>query len=156
MAERKLPAGTERRVGRGRAVYLNLSPQRSLMEREEGRGDKERRRPFLDPVRRAGVVPWIAVSGDRPIPLEVTYWSKGGRTFVFVLQNVPVAGRTTGGGGAVGLTGGEVSLEVRLAAPIRDVRDERTGRKLPDGNHFQLRLPATEAALLSFAGPPPR
>ena len=59
-------------------------------------------------------------------------------------------------GGAVGLTEGEVSVEVRLAAPVRDVRDERTGRKLPDGNHFRFRIAATEAALFSFAGPPPR
>lgn len=156
VAERRLPVGTERPVGKGRAVYLNLSPQRYLMEREEGRGDEERRRPFLDPIRRAGVTSWIAVSSGRPILLEATYWSKGGRTFVFVLQNVPVAGRSTGGGGAVGLAEGEAAVEVRLAAPVRDVRDERTGRKLPDGNHFELRIAATEAALFSFAGPPPR
>ncbi len=156
VAERRLAVDTERPVGKGRAVYLNLSPQRYLMEREEGRGDEERRRPFLDPIRRAGVAPWITVSSGRPLPLEATYWSKGGRTFVFVLQNVPIAARSTGGGGAVGLVEGEVPVEVRLAAPVRDVRDERTGRKLPDGNHFRLQIQATEAALLSFAGAPPR
>jgi len=155
VAERRLPVGTERRVGRGRAVYLNLSPQRYLMEREEGHGDEERRRPFLDPVRRAGVTPWITASSGRPIPLEATYWSKGGRTFVFVLQNVPVAGRSTGGGGAVGLAEGELPVEVRLAAPVGDVRDERTGRKLQNGNHFRFQIAATEAALFSFAGLPP-
>ncbi len=156
VAERRLEVDTERPVGQGRAVYLNLSPQRYLMEREEGRGDEERRRPFLDPIRRAGVAPWITVTSGRPLPLEATYWSKGGRTFVFVLQNVPIAARSTGGGGAVGLVEGESPVEVRLAAPIRDVRDERTGRKLPDGNHFRFRIQATEAALLSFAGAPPR
>ena len=157
VAERRLPPGTERAAGRGRAVYLNLSPQRYLMEREEGRGDEERRRPFLDPLRRAGVSPWIEVhSLGRPIPLEATYWSKGGRTFVFVLQNVPIASRATGGGGAVGLAAGEVPVEVRLAAPVRGVRDERTGRALPDGRRFAFRLEAAEAVLFSFPGPPPR
>jgi hypothetical protein len=56
----------------------------------------------------------------------------------------------------MGLTEEEVSVEVRLAAPVRDVRDERSGRKLLDGNHFRFQIPATEAALFSFAGPPPR
>ncbi len=155
VAERRLAAGTERRAGKGRAVYLNLSPQRYLMAREEGRGDAERRRPFLDPIRRAGVAPWIAVTGGRPIPLEATYWSKAGRTFVFVLQNVPIAGRMTGGGGAVQLAAGELPVEVRLAAPVRDVRDERAGRKLPDGDRFSFRVDAAEAVLFSFAGMPP-
>jgi hypothetical protein len=132
------------------------------MEREEGRGDEERRRPFLDAVRRAGVAPWITVSpsirtsGGKPILLEATYWSKGERTFVFVVQNIPIVSRSTGGGGAVGLTEGEVPVEVLLTAPIQDVRDERTGRKLPDGNHFSFRIDATEAVLFSFAGLPPR
>ena len=163
VAERKLPVGTERPAGKGRAVYLNLSPQRYLMEREEGRGDEERRRPFLDPLRRAGIAPWIIVrdardvqGAGRPLPLEATYWSKGDRTFVFVLQNVPIASRSTGGAEAVGLATGEVPVEVRLAAPVTGVRDERTGRKLPDGQRFDFRLAATEAVLFSFAGPPPR
>ncbi|HEY0514529.1 MAG TPA: beta-galactosidase trimerization domain-containing protein [Thermoanaerobaculia bacterium] len=157
VAERRLPVGTERPAGRGRAVYLNLSPQRYLMEREEGRGDAARRRPFLDPIRRAGVSPWIEIHGaGRPIPLEATYWSKGGRTFVFVLQNVPVASRSTGGGGAVGLAEGDLQIEVLLAAPVAGVRDERTGRALPDGRSFSFRIAATEAVLLSFAGTPPR
>jgi hypothetical protein len=159
VAERKLPVGTERPAGKGRAVYLNLSPQRYLMEREEGRGDEERRRPFLDPVRRAGVVPWIAakggIKGGRPLPLEATSWSKGDRTYVFVLQNVPIASGSTGGGGAVGLVEGEVPIEVLLAAPVHGVRDERTGRNLPDGDHFSFRVDATEAVLFSFAGSPP-
>ncbi len=72
------------------------------------------------------------------------------------MQNVPIASRSTGGGGAVGLTAGEVPIEVRLAAPIQGVRDERTGRKLPDGDHFSFRIEATEAVLFSFAGLPPR
>ncbi len=168
VAERRLPAavtGTAGRpAGKGRAVYLNLSPQRYLMEREEGRGDEERRRPFLDPLRQAGVAPWIEVRDVRedargrahPLPLEATYWSKGDRTYVFVLQNVPIAARATGGGGAVGLAAGEVPVEVRLAAPVTGARDERTGRALPDGRRFSFRLEAAEAVLFSFAGPPPR
>ena len=156
VAERRLPVLTDRPTGKGRAVYLNLSPQRYLMEREEGRGNAERRRPFLDPLRRAGTVPWIAVrSVGRPVPLEAAYWSKGDRTYVFVLQNVPIASRSTGGGGAVGLSGGPLDVEVRLAAPVRGLRDERTGRALPDGGRLAFRIDAAEAVLFSFHGTPP-
>ena len=155
VAERRLRVGNGRQEGKGRAVYLNLSPQRYLMEREEGRGTEERRRPFLDPLRQAGIAPWITARAvDRPVPLEATYWSKGDRTYVFVLQNVPIASRSTGGGGAVGLAAGELTVEVRLAAPVRGLRDERTGRTLPDGDRLSFRIDASEAALFSFQGPP--
>jgi hypothetical protein len=46
-------------------------------------------------------------------------------------------------------------VEVRLAGPVRDVRDERTGRKLPDGDRYSFQLDTTEAVFFSFAGEPP-
>lgn len=156
IAEKKLPVGTMRQAGKGRAVYLNLSPQRYLMMREEGTATEEQRRIFLAPVFAAGVTPWIRARAGRAIPLEVTYWSKGGRTLVFVLQNVPISGSSTGGGGAEGLIEATVPVEVRLAGPVHDVRDERTGAKLPDGDRFTFRLDTAEAAFFSFAGEPPR
>jgi hypothetical protein len=158
VAERQLSVGMERAAGHGRAVYLNLSPQRYLQYRQEGAAGEAERRPFLESVRRAGVAPWIEVtSGGRkpPVPLEATYWSKGGRTLVFVLQNVPVASSSTGGGGPEGLTAATLPLEVRLAAPVHGAVDERTGRRLPDGDRFTFRLDTTEAVFFSFAGPPP-
>ncbi|HEX6900572.1 MAG TPA: beta-galactosidase trimerization domain-containing protein [Thermoanaerobaculia bacterium] len=156
VAERKLPVNSERRFGKGRAVYLNLSPQRYLMDRQEGTADADRRRPFLDPVRRAGIVPRLALTsrgGTPPVPLEAVYWSKGGRTLVFVVQNVPVAGRSTGGGGAEGLAETEIPVEVRLARRATGVRDERTGRALPDGDRFPFLLKTTEALFFSFSSP---
>jgi hypothetical protein len=153
VAEKKLPVGSARRAGRGRAVYLNLSPQRYLMLREEGTATAEARRPFIDPL---GVSPWItAKAAGRPLHLEVTAWSRGGRTLVFVLQNVPISGGATGGGGAVGLVEAKVPIEVRLAGPVTEVRDERTGQKLPDGDRFTFELDTTEAVFWSFRGTAP-
>lgn len=154
VAERKLPAGTARKAGRGRAAYLNLSPQRYLMLRQEGTATAESRRLFMEPL---GVSPWISARAmGKSIPLEVTYWSKGKRTLVFILQNVPVSGGATGGGGAEGLVEAKVPVEVRLTGPVSDVRDERTGQKLPDGDRFTFELDTTQAVFWSFAGPPPR
>jgi hypothetical protein len=163
VAERRLPLGTSRQVGRGRAVYLNLSPQRYLQDREEGTATEERRRPFLDPVRAAGIAPWIAAvdpQTGRPLTgLEVTAWSRGEsegeRTLVFVMQNVPVASSPTGGSGAVGLATGPLPMEIRLAAPVRDAVDERTGSRLPAGKSFRFVLNQAEAVFFSFAGKPP-
>jgi hypothetical protein len=164
VAERRLPPGTARQAGRGRAVYLNLSPQRYLMDREEGTATAARRRAFLEPVLAAlapGHTPWItalapgAVEG-RPPYLEITAWSRGGRTLVFVLQNPPVTGSPTGHGGAEGLVESRLPVEVRLAAPVTGAVDERTGRPLPDGSRFTFELDTTEAVFFSFAGEPPR
>jgi hypothetical protein len=153
VAERRLPVGTSRPAGHGRAVYLNLSPQRYLMLREEGTATPESRRPFLDPITAAGISPWMrAAPQGVDLPLEATAWSKGGRTLVFVLQNAAVTSTPRGGGGAEGLVEAEIPVEVRLAGPVRNVRDERTGRLLPDGDRFTFRLKTTEAVFFSFEG----
>jgi hypothetical protein len=54
----------------------------------------------------------------------------------------------------VGLAEGELAVEVRLAAPVQGIRDERTGRTLPDGDRLSFRFDAAESALFSFQGPP--
>jgi hypothetical protein len=162
VAERRLAVATSRRAGRGRAVYLNLSPQRYLMEREEGTATAERRRPFLAPVLAAGAVPWAAarIAGTThtthttQIPLEIAAWSKAGRTLVLVLQNAAISGSPHGG--AEGLVEARVPLEVTLAGRVSGAVDERSGRPLPDGDRFHFQLDTTEAAFFSFSGPPPR
>ena len=128
VAERKLPVGTVRQVGKGKAVYLNLSPQRYLVDRDE------RRRIFLDPL---GIRPWIEVS---PPKLETVSWSKDGRMLVLILAAEPIADR-------------RIPVRIRLAAPVTGAVDERTGRPLPDGDRFQLDLDPAEAVFLSFRSP---
>lgn len=157
IAERRLPAGSAQtvRAGRGRAVYLNLSPQRYLQYREEGEASEALRRPFLAPVLAGGARPWLEATAAGLL-LEATYWTREGRTLVFVLQNAPIAGTSTGRGGADGLVETVLPVEVRLAGPVAGVIDERTGKSLPDGDRFTFRLDATEAVFFSFAGDPPR
>ena len=159
VAERKLPVQTVRSIGRGRAVYLNLSPQRYLQYREEGTADETLRRVFLEPILAAGLRPPVQVadeSGRRPPKAEVTYWRKGDRTLVFIVQNVPMTGGMFGGGGAKGIATGRRRISVQFAAPVEDVIDERTGRQLGDGRRFSLEWNPTEAVFLSFRGPLPR
>jgi hypothetical protein len=83
----------------------------------------------------------------------VTYWVKGGRTYVFVLRNVPVNATTVGGGGAVGLAAETGIIDVELAAAARGVVDERTGRSLADGKTFSFNFNGIEPIFFSFAEP---
>ncbi|MFP5288209.1 MAG: beta-galactosidase trimerization domain-containing protein, partial [Thermoanaerobaculia bacterium] len=153
IAERRLPVGTSRRAGKGRAVYLNLSPQRYLMYRQERADTDEHRRTFLQAV---GVTPWIRVTplATGRIPkLETVAWSQNGRTLVLIVQNASLVRTSLSGGTAAeDLVEARIPVRVQLAAPVRGVVDERTGRPLPDGDRFQLELDTTEALFFSFQG----
>jgi hypothetical protein len=156
VAERRLAnSSTTRAVGRGRAVYLNLSPERYLAYRQEGGAagaSDALRHPFLSPLLEAGVTPWIAVRTARPAAIETLAWEKAGRTYVLVLQKVLTSRKPPavwGPGDTV------VPLNVDLASNVKGARDERTGRRLTDGRSFHFNLDPASAVFWSFAGRPP-
>src|SRR5436190_9237642 len=157
VAERKLPVRTVRRAGSGTAVYLNLSPQRYLLYRQERTATDAHRAVFTQPILQAGVRPWVRISvdGQRPANTEATYFTKQGRTIVFVVQNAAVTSTSLGETKTSGLGSGKLSIEVAFPAAVRDVVDERSARKLGDGSTFRFEFNAAEAAMLSFQGPPP-
>jgi hypothetical protein len=159
VAEKRLPTQNVRQVGDGKAVYVNLSSQRYLQYREEAAADDQKRDIFMQHVLAAGVKPWVAVTdqgGHRPRNVEVTYWSKGDRTLLFVIQNAVVTGSAFGGGGAEGLVSGKTKIHVAFPGTVEDVIDERTGQRLGDGGRFAFDFNTVEAALFSFRGRPPR
>jgi hypothetical protein len=157
VAERKLPLRNVKKVGQGTAVYLNLSPQRYHLYREEGTAMDEHRKVFLGPIFAAGVKPWVNVTsgGRRPATIEATYFAQKGRTYVFVVQNVSVTSSELGDTKTTGLEDRKLSVDVEFSGPVKDVIDERTGKKLGDGAKFRVEFAAPEAALLSFVGDPP-
>jgi len=159
VAEKNVPVGTVTRAGKGTAVYLNLSPLRYLQYREEGKVNFGALELFTRHLVAAGAFPWVDVfvsgKGVRPRNAEVTYWSKGGRTYVFVVQNVPMGGSELGGGQGRGLIVEKMKIDLLFAAPVKNVIDERTGAALGDGSKFTLDYNTVEAAFLSFQGPPP-
>jgi hypothetical protein len=157
VAEQRLAAGTVTKVGKGTVVYLNLSPLRYLQYREEGTADDAKREPFLKYVAAAGATPWVKVTtdGKRPRNAEVTYWSKDGRTFVFVVQNVPLGGGDEGGGHGSGLVKEKMKVDLEFALPVKDFVDERAGKKLGDGAKFSVEYNSVEAGFASFSGAVP-
>ena len=127
-------------VVRDRAVHLNVSPQRYLMLREEGRATPDRRAFFLDEV---GVRPRVRVGGDRN--LEITRLEKDGRTFLFVVKN-PVLRAD----GTRKIERGEARVTVEFEDAVEDLVDERTGARHGDGRLFRFPFDRTEAIFLSY------
>ncbi len=156
VAERRLPAhSTTRSVGRGRAVYLNLSPERYLAYRQQGGAagaGEALRLPFLAPLLEAGVTPWITVRTARPAAIETLAWEKAGRTYVLVLQKVLTSRKPPAAWGPGDTV---VPLNIELAGSVKGVRDERKERRLADGRGFQFDLDPASAVFWSFAGRPP-
>ncbi len=152
IAEHRLGMKKVRQVGRGRAVYLNLSPQRYLQYREEGMATDAHRATFLGQINPSGRPPRVVVThrGRRPPQCEATYWSRGGRTYVFILKNLPVNATTTGGGGVSGLNADGITVDVELPA-LRKVVDERTGKALGEGKAFAFRFIGVEPVFFSYA-----
>jgi hypothetical protein len=81
-----------------------------------------------------------SASGARPRNAEVTYFSKGGRTYVLVVQNVPMGGGSAGGGQAVGLVDDTITVDIDFLAAVSDLRDERSGEALGRGARRRLAL----------------
>ena len=135
----------ERRLGgptvSGRAVYLNLSPLRYLLLREEDRVEDHHIVAFLKHVR---VRPHVVVSGERYI--EVTRFRKGERELLFAIQN-PILRAD----GSRVVMAGAAHVTVWFRSPVKDVVNERTGEKLGSGKLFRVDFARAEALFLSYA-----
>ena len=159
LAVRALPASTVHAFGRGRAVLLNLSPQWYNAYRTEGFAPaRDHRAAFMRHLSGAGVRRWVELQGasEAEFGYEITYWSKAGRTLLCVCLNPEVAGNSEGGGNAAGLKTAALPVNLHFAAPVKDARDERTGRALGDGADFKLTWVQNEALVVSIEGTAPR
>jgi len=153
IAEHRLPVNKMRKYAKGSVYYLNLSPQRYLEYRQEGVADQTHRNLFLKPIQDAGIMPSVSVlnaSGKPPRDSEVTRWKKQGRTYLFVIQNAHVTGSALGGGGAEGLGEGTEPVTITFRNTVKDLRNERTGKKLGSGKQFNADFNRLEALFLSY------
>ena len=156
VAERRFDGPIVRAVGKGKAVYLNRSPQRYLQYRQEGTATDAHRAVFLGQVIPDGRSPRIALAGadgTRPRDIEATYWRKDGRLYVFLVRNLPTSATATGGGGAVGLATKPIDLVVTLRWAGQDAVDERSGKRLGDGSTHSFRFDGVSSVLFSVVDP---
>lgn len=157
-AVRNMAVNHVNKFGRGKAVLMNLSPQWYNAYRESGYVEARRRDVFLRHVQTAGPQRWIWLEPVNDVihGYEITYWKKNGRTILFVCYNPEVTGSSSGGGNAAGLKSNPVKIRLGVKRGIKNVRDERIRKSLPDGKHFDLIWNMNEALVLSFAGSPAR
>jgi hypothetical protein len=146
------------KFGKGMAVLMNLSPQWYNAYRVAGFAAAAKREVFMKPIHDAGIHRWVEIknAADKEFGYEVTYWTNGSRTYLFVVMEPEIAVSSVGGGNAVGLKTATVPITLHFAAPIQDVKDERTGQALAVGDEFKFDWKMNEAVVLSFAGAPPR
>ena len=95
-------------------------------------------------------------AGEEVHGYEVTYWTKAGRTLLFVCLNPELGGSNLGGGNSVGLKSEKVKIRLVFENGVREVRDERSRRILPGGREFDLDWRMNEAVVISFGGQPER
>lgn len=166
-AVRNMPTGTVNRIGNGKAVLLNLSPQWYNAYRIAGYEAAKHRDTFLRHINSQSALAihgeginkegdnkrWVEIenAGAKEFGYEITYFRKpDGRKIIFVCANPEIEGSETGGGNAVGLKSNPIDITLKFVHPIPNVRDERLERKLGNGNRFQFTWPQNEALVLSF------
>ncbi len=145
-------------VGKGAAILMNLSPQWYNAYREAGFDASQKRKTFIAPINNAGVNRWVDLKAadEKTFGYEITYWSINGRTTVFVCQNPRTTVSATGGGNSSGLKTQTIPITLTFAHAIKNVRDEHSGKGLPDGTEFNFDWTMTHAVIISFEGAPQR
>jgi hypothetical protein len=151
-AVRGMGVAATTKAGKGTAVLLNLSPQWYNAYRAAGAKEAAKRSVFMNPIHNAGIHRWATIkeAGGKEFGAEMTYWTKGPRTILFVVANLEVAGSELGGGSALGLQSQVLPINLEFAKTLKNVKDERTGKSLGDGKEFKLDWKMNEACVLSF------
>ena len=153
-AVRNMPTMNVNPYGEGTAVLMNLSPQWYNAYRVAGfQQAADARAVFMQYVHDTGIQRWVEIEDAGPAEhgYEITYWTKDGRTIVFVCLNYEELVSSS----TVGLRSNTVPITLSFYAPVTDLRNERTGAALGSGDRFDFNWIMNEALVLSFAGGPP-
>jgi hypothetical protein len=155
-AVRDMGVITTNRIEKGRFILMNLSPQWYNAYRTEGPEAASKRATFMSPIHAAGINRWVKIESDKAFGYEITYWSKGDRTILFVAMNPEIEVSPTGGGNAVGLKTETIAVTLTFAKPMTKVRDERSGKDFGSGREFKFNWKMNEAMVISFSDHPLR
>ena len=152
-AVREMPVNHVNQVGKGLAVLMNLSPQWYNAYRTAGVDAAAKRAIFVNPIHATGINRRVTLEGsDKTKNAEITFWTQGTRTILFVVSNPEISVSSTGGGNSVGLKTDTVPITLTFARNVSAVRDERAGKDLPAGKSFKFDWKMNEAVSISFDG----
>ncbi|PCJ56718.1 MAG: hypothetical protein COA79_18105 [Planctomycetota bacterium] len=162
-AVRKMAIETVNVYGKGKAVLMNLSPQWYSAYRTKANfaisdhaEAKSKRNLFMKQVRSGGATRWIDIknAGTKEFGYEITYFEKGDRTIVFLVQNAEIFGNSLGGGNTADLKKSTIPVTLKFTFTAKDVINERSGKKLGDGKSFDFQWQQNTCVVLSFKGHP--
>ena len=156
---RNIEVCTVNKYGAGTAVLLNLSPQWYSAYRGRAYAEAAAKRDvFTQHIKKAVGPRWVQLegAGDKENGYEITYWSQGNRTILFLCYKPEITAGTMGGGNSVGLKKDRIPVTLSFVQPVKEARDERAGKDLGNGKQFRLEWAMNEAIVLSFAGAPDR
>jgi hypothetical protein len=83
------------------------------------------------------------------------FWRKGDTLVLALVRNLPRDASTDDAGTMQGLFGDPLDVEISLARPVTNVRNLRTGERLPDGAAIRAKWKPWEALLFEVAWPAP-
>ena len=140
----RAPAVVENRLGKGRAVYLNLDMSRYGRQRLQGNG-AEMLALFQKLLADGGVTPALQVVGaadGRAVPcVEVWRYQSAGADYVAVMRNPEFAADSLGEVGYKGNTALEKTEKVRVLLPAAgQVSNVRTGARLGMARQVEAEL----------------
>lgn len=141
-------------VRNGKAVYLNLSPIGYLMHRSDDQG-----KAWLDLVsgllKDGGIATRLTITSDDAIAsklIESLFWKNGKRTTVCVVKNIDRAATINSFGDIKGGIGeAAVQIKLEFAKPVKDLKNERTGKAMGAGKTFTDTFVPWEANVYSYA-----
>lgn len=151
-AVREMGVDKSNKFGQGVAVLMNLSPQWYNAYRCEGFEAAKKREVFMKYVKAAGCKRWVEIQGatDKEFGYEITYWSKDGRTILFLCLNPEVRGNAEGSGSSIGLKTDTLDVTLKFAKPVSAAHDERAGTDLGNGDTFKFKWKMNEGVVMSF------
>ena len=145
-----------KQTGRGRTVYLNLTPvaYNDLGSRLGAFGDAWRK-IVSGLLAEAGLAPRARVlASGKPVPMaEVLFWRKGDRVVIALVKNPPREAAVSHAGRIEGAFGAPGEITIALSRPVTNVRNLRTGETPPDGKALKAAWKPWEALLFEATWP---
>lgn len=146
------PDGTAVVVRNGKAIYLNLSPIGYLLKRS-GNLAKDWMALTAGLLKEAGVSPRLTLQTDgQPAHcLEPIFWKNGERITLCLIHNMERTFSVDDFGDVKGGLGKEKQkLKLAFAKPVKDLKNERTGKALGSGKEFEDEFTPWEANVYTY------
>ena len=143
----------ENHVGKGRAVYLNLSPIEYWDPSKRFSGYGQSLRELLsDIVNRTGIRPRARVyeNGNPANMIEILHWKNGKKSYVALVKNPTDQKELAHLGQSSeiqGITGQPVEIELEFRDPFQRIMNLRTGKEFSPGQVLRDKLNPWEGNL---------